>query len=197
VNDEFLLIDAARQGDVAAFRTLVERYKKTVYHIAYDLTGQHHAAEDLSQDVFIKLYRSIATFRGDAVLKTWLYRVTVNTYLSQRRKKAFHAIKFFSDHDPDGHIIADSTPIRDEHTPDIHAEAGIMQQHIKIALDQLSPRERTVFVMRHYQDLPLNEIADVLMINIGTVKSTLFRAVKRLQKSLAFYKPDFGLEETA
>ncbi|MBN2009340.1 RNA polymerase sigma factor [candidate division KSB1 bacterium] len=192
MSDDNVLIHAASRGDASAFRTLVERYKKTVYYIAYDLTGQHHTAEDLSQDVFLKMYRGLGTFRGDATLRTWLYRVTVNTYLSQQRKKAFTALNFFSDHKKDDCDLTDVIPAEDEHSPEKMAEAVMMQTHIQAALNKLSPRERTVFTLRHYQDLSLKEIADIMDVRIGTVKSTLFRAIQRMQKALAFYKLDFN-----
>ena len=83
----------------------------------------------------------------------------------------------------------------DSHQPDQSAEARIMQEHIEQALEKLSPRERSIFVLRHYNDLPLKEIAGILKISEGTVKSLLFRALKRLQKELAFYRSELGLEE--
>ena len=81
------------------------------------------------------------------------------------------------------------------HNPERSAESSITQMHIEKALNNLSPRERSVFVLRHYNDMPLKEIAETLRISEGAVKSMLFRALKRLQKELAFYRQDLGLEE--
>jgi RNA polymerase sigma-70 factor (ECF subfamily) len=87
--DDQKLVRQICKGDIASFRLLVERYKKKVYYLAYDMTGDHHDAEDISQEVFIKVFRFIKNFRQDAKLSSWLYQVTVNTCIdSQRKKKA-------------------------------------------------------------------------------------------------------------
>jgi hypothetical protein len=86
VNEEQLLIQRARNGEMGTFRELVELHKKKIYYLSLDLTGNHHDAEDLSQEVFIKAYRALKNFRGDAKFNSWLHRITVNTCISQRRK---------------------------------------------------------------------------------------------------------------
>ena len=86
--EECVLIERAKNGETSAFRELVERNKKNVYYLALDLTGNHHDAEDLSQEVFIKAYRNIKDFRSDSKLSSWLYRITVNTNINQYRKKS-------------------------------------------------------------------------------------------------------------
>jgi RNA polymerase sigma-70 factor (ECF subfamily) len=189
VNDEQALVERARNGEMGAFRELVELYKKKIYYLSLDLTGNHHDAEDLSQEVFIKAYRSLKNFRGDAKFNSWLYRITVNTCISQRRKKSVAAMTLQEDFE------SESTPrffseSESSHNPERHAEASLMQQHIDSALQQLTPRERSIFVLRHYNDLPLKEIAQILKITEGTVKSMLFRAIQRLQKELAFYRKE-------
>ena len=189
MNDEQALVQRARNGEMGAFRELVELYKKKIYYLSLDLTGNHHDAEDLSQEVFIKAYRSLKNFRGDAKLNSWLYRITVNTCISQRRKKSVAAMTLQEDFE------SESTPrffseSESSHNPERHAEASLMQQHIDSALQQLTPRERSIFVLRHYNDLPLKEIAQILKITEGTVKSMLFRAIQRLQKELAFYRKE-------
>ncbi len=88
MKEEQGLVQRAQKGDLSAFRELVERYKKKMYYLAFDLTGSHHDAEDLSQDVFIKAYHGIHQFRGEAKFESWLYRIMVNTCISQKRKKS-------------------------------------------------------------------------------------------------------------
>ena len=188
------IVERAKNGDAAAFRELVERYKQKIYYLSLDLTGSHHDAEDLSQEVFIKAYRHLDGFRGDAKFSSWLYRITVNTCYDMNRKKSVKAIKLqesfddthIQEHEPFGSDVVKN--------PEKKAEAGLMQKHIEQALQRLTDKERSVFVLRHYQHLQLSEIADILKITVGTVKSTLFRAIQRLQKELAFYKADLGLE---
>jgi RNA polymerase sigma-70 factor (ECF subfamily) len=195
-DQERLLIERARKNDTSAFREIVERYKEKIYYLAYGLTGNRHDAEDLSQEVFIKAFRSLDRFRGEAKLSSWLYRITVNANINKQRKKALSAMNLVDnfnekpgEHDPfSGKEFSEN--------PERSAESQMIQQHINLALNRLANKERQVFVLRHYQDLPLKEIARILNIAEGTVKSLLFRAIRRLRKELAFYRQDLGLEES-
>jgi RNA polymerase sigma-70 factor (ECF subfamily) len=180
------LVEQAREGDGAAFRALIERYKKKIYAVALDMTGDHHNAEDISQDVFLKAFRSLPGFRGRASVSTWLYRMTVNACIDRSRKKAWKAIN------PKGALTDDDIypQAQGRNTlsdPEKELEKALLQRHIRRALDSLTQRERAVFVLRHYHAMPLKEIADCLNVTVGTVKSTLFRALKRLQEKLAPY----------
>ena len=168
------------------FRAFVERHQRTLYVLAFDLTGNHHDAEDLSQDVFIKVYRNHKAFRGEAQTSTWLYRIAVNTYLNRRRKKALRFRQLWGD-------FGAHRPSTEAPKPDVAAEADAIQRHIAQALETLSPKERAAFVLRHYQDLALVDIADAMGVAEGTVKSLLYRATQKLRKALAFYRNDLGL----
>ena len=182
--NEQLLIHQAQEGDMDAFRELVEGAKNRIYRLAYDLTGSRDDAEDLSQEVFVKAYRSLASFRGEAQWSTWLYRITVNTHLDRRKGKSI--LEYHED------PSADRTPLQAHAgsaiTPDKATEARMIQENIENALGHLTPRERSVFVLRHYHDLPLKEIAATLDVTEGSVKSLLFRAIRRLQQELSFYR---------
>ena len=180
------LVERAREGDRTAFQALIERYKKKIYAVALDMTGDHHNAEDISQDVFLKAFRSLPGFRGRASVSTWLYRMTVNVCIDRSRKKAWNAMR------PKGAITDDDiySQAHSRNTlsdPEKELEKTLLQQHIRGALDSLTQRERAVFVLRHYHAMPLKEIAECLNITVGTVKSTLFRTLKRLQEKLAPY----------
>ena len=192
MTDEQLLIDRARSGDHRAFRDLVERSKIIVYRLAYDLTGDRHDAEDLSQEVFIRAFRALPNFRGEAKWSTWLYRITMNVCMDYRRAVKRKPVSY-QDCDGDENSGA-SVPSTGMISPDQSAESGIMQTHIERALSSLTQQERTVFVLRHYHDLPLKQIAETMQIAEGTVKSYLFRAIRRLQKQLAPFRSDFGLQ---
>jgi RNA polymerase sigma-70 factor (ECF subfamily) len=121
----------------SSFDDLVATHKRRVYYLALDLTGSHHDAEDLSQEVFIKAFENLDSFRGDAKLFTWLYRIAVNTFLNQTRRKAWQAEQLQEDLDEtDG--TATGLPASDE-----RAERRQMQAHIEASLEALSPRERT------------------------------------------------------
>lgn len=191
VKDELLLIDRARNGEMTAIRDLFELSKLNVYRLAYDLLGNRQDAEDLSQDVFLKAFRSLSAFRGDSKWTTWLYRITVNTCLDFREKRS--KMKIAANQQSDGEEMVneiESAAI----PPDSTAGATMIQRDIEKALNLLTPRERSVFVLRHYHDQPLKSIAESLNVTEGTVKTLLFRAVRRLQDELAIYRADVGAE---
>ena len=194
MTDEKLLIDRAQRGDKEAFRELVERSKITTYRLAYDLTGNRHDAEDLSQEAYIRAYRGLTGFRTEAKWNSWLYRITMNTFYDHWRARSRRKLEYSDDLEQHNTMMTDSLQ-RTEESPEKKAEAGMIQKHIDHALQCLSPQERSVFVLRHYHDLPIKQIAETLEIAEGTVKSHLFRAIKRLQKELVFYRPELGLGE--
>ena len=182
------------QGDMSAFRKLVDIYKKKIFYIAYDFLGDHHEAEDISQEVFIKVFRSIHKFKKDAKMSTWIYQITVNTCIDAiRRKKAKPAIQLDEEKPVEswaGHSVLGSKIS----SPESSADASLLQIKIQQALHKISDKERAVFVMRHYNDLTINEIADVMRISSGTVKSFLFRGLQKLRKELSFYQENPSLE---
>jgi len=193
-NDQ-ILIDRFTSGDTNAFQELVERYKKKVYYLAYDIAGDHHEAEDISQEVFIKVFRSLNAFRRDAKMSSWLYQITVNASIDSLRKKPSKlgtSIDTLERADVQDNPLGGSTDL----DPERSAESLLFQRHISQALQKVSPKERSVFVMRHYNDLKIREIAEILNISIGTVKALLFRAIKKLRKELSIYRGSPGLEVT-
>ena len=196
-NEQFL-VDRVCSGDQAAFHELVGRYKKKIFYLAYDITGDHQEAEDISQEVFMKMYRSLKTFRRDAKMSSWLYQITVNTSIDSLRKKSSKPARSIDEFDPS--FVQAELPAGGSGAyalnPVLSTESAQIQEHISQALKKISARERTVFVMRHYNDLKLHEIAEILNITIGTVKSLLFRAIKKLRKELSTYMGNPGMEAT-
>ena len=189
-----ILVERARQGSIDAFRQIVDRYKVKMFRIAYDMTGNRHDAEDVCQEIFLKAHRSLHRFRGEAKLGTWLYRIAVNACYDHRSRKSFSAMKPHAEFE-DNVEVAAMFQEHTSHDPEKKAESSITQMHIDKALKSLAPRERSIFVLRHYNDMPLKEIAATLRISEGAVKSILFRALKHLQRKLAFYRQDLGMEE--
>jgi RNA polymerase sigma-70 factor (ECF subfamily) len=195
--DEKTLVEQMRQGHIGAFQELVERYKKKVYYLAYDMVDDHHEAEDISQEVFIKVFRFIKKFRKDAKFSSWLYQITVNTCIDVKRKKSSKPQISMEDsqienihHTEPAYSRTDSSI----HNPEHLAETDMIQQRIHQALTKISPRERSVFVMRYYNDFKTGEIAEILNVSINTIKSLLLRAKRKLQKELSFYQGKPGTE---
>lgn len=184
--DERELVASARRGDREAFRQIVERHQNDVYYLALGLLRNPDDAEDAVQDVFIRAYKSLARFRGDARLGTWLYRVTLNACRDQQRKARFarlqHSLGLLPD--PESRWVEE----RADADPERLAASGRIRQDLARALDRLSPAERDTFVLRQLQELSIRETAQVTGRAEGTVKNLLFRALRKLQKELAVYR---------
>jgi len=192
--DENAIIEGIARGDQRAFRELVERHKKQVYYLALDMAGNPVDAEDISQEVFLKVYRSFSTFRRGAKLGSWLYRVTYNAAIDHLRSKGTVPEPV------DDRVLesrsAGGAGLAQGQMPDpaAAAETSDLQRRIAKALEKVSPQEKAVFLLRHNEDLMLKDIAETLGLSIGSVKSYLFRAVRKLQKELSGPAAISGLE---
>lgn len=193
-DDEQKLVERIRDGDIASFRELVEQYKKKIYYLAFDMVGNHQDAEDISQEVFIKVFRFIKNFRQDAKLSSWLYQVTVNTCIDAQRKKIAKPQVSMESSDIENLRHAASQSNGKVSEPERKAAGNMLQDHIRRLLQKISPRERSVFVMRYYNELKLNEIAEILNVSNNTIKSLLLRAKKKLKKELLPVREQAGME---
>jgi RNA polymerase sigma-70 factor (ECF subfamily) len=171
------LEDRLAAGDETAFRELVEAYKRKFYGLAFEYTRNHADAEDVSQVAFIKVFRSIGTFKKGASLNSWLYRIVVNTAIDQIRKRPFFPADY-AESDGGEAAPAGRDPAR-------RAEGILLRVKIDAALDAVSERERAAFLLRHDHGLSMQEIAEVLEVSVGSVKSYLFRSARKLQKELS------------
>ena len=194
--DDRTLADRIGEGDSLAFQTFVEAYKKKVYCLSYDILGNHHDTEDVSQEVFIKVLRSIHLFRRDAKMSSWLYQITVNACIDHLRRKSTKRQESLEDIG-DVEFRQQEWGMAPKAEPESHGDAAILQARIQEALDNLSAKERTVFVMKLYNGFKIKEIAEILDVTAGTVKSLLFRAVKKLQKELSGYSQSERLRGVA
>ncbi len=177
--DDAQLIARAAGGDRAAFVTLVERHRGMVYRMAIQYAGNHHDADDIAQEVFIKVYRSLGGFRRDAQFTSWLYRIAMNACIDHGRRRS-PAFSLEGGGDDRPYQVAG-----DEPAPDERAFAGEVRQAVEAAVDRLPPRQRVIFTMRHFEGMKLTEIADALGVAEGTVKRQLHSAVHRLRHALA------------
>lgn len=191
------LVERLKAGQPAAFREMVQLYQRDVYALAYDLCGNHHDAEDLSQDVFIKAFRAIGGFREDARLGSWLYRIAMNAHVDSKRRKPVQMVSIDAGAaDTDGDRPAGERMVElaavETARPDHTAGTARFQADVERALEALSTQERSVFVLRHYHDMKIGEIASSMSIAEGTVKSLLFRSMRKLRDRLSHYRDEVG-----
>ncbi len=182
------LIREAQAGSRVAFDALVRQYEHQVLRLALHLTGSEHDAEDIYQEAFLKAFRYIGNFRFECSFYTWIYRIVTNLCLDQLRRKKTrredHAIVV--DHSGDEiDLLASVSDNRSFSNPARELDRKVLGQKIQAALVKLTPRERMVFELKHYQGLRLRTIGEMLNTTEETAKNTLFRATKKLRAQLS------------
>ena len=185
MTEETELIERLSRGETAAFRDLVERYKKKVYYLALDVARNPADAEDISQEVFLKAFRSFKTFKKGSKLGSWLYRITYNAGIDHLRRRSLYPETVESEVLDAGVPAGPGSAASKTQDPGRIAENRLLREHIDRALLKLSLQERMVFTLRHDNDLMLEEIAEVMSISIGSVKSYLFRSLQKLRKEMS------------
>ena len=171
-------IQAAKNGDQAAFGHLVETYQKRVYALTVRMCPTRELAEEAAQEAFLSAWQGLPFFRGDSAFSTWLYRLASNACVDLLRKEGRHQGPSLDDETVTADV-ADPSP-----TPEKAAEQRELRAQIEAGLRSLSPEHREVLVLREIQQLSYDEIADTLSLDLGTVKSRIARARLALRKIL-------------
>lgn len=175
--EEPQLIAQIKEGNGHAFRLLMQRYGKRVYDIAYSFIGNRSDTEDAVQDIFIKVYRSIHTFREESAFTTWLYRITVNTAMNKAKAiKRIRGRMAVNDFGKVSNSIDTATDI----------ERFDVRDNIYKALKTLSKQQRTIVILRHLHEFSTKETSSILGCSEGTVKTQLNRGLKKLHKKLKY-----------
>lgn len=169
-------------GDGDGFRTLVERHSRTLFRLAYRITGNEADAEDVVQESFIRAYRGLSQYDGRATFQAWMNRIASNyalDLLAAKKRRNWEQI------DGDEHHAGalESLPAESP-TPERLAHSGELRQHMEAALGGLTDLERATFVLRHFEGLSLEEIGSTMGINLNSVKQGVFRAVQKLRVAL-------------
>ncbi|GAC1356582.1 MAG: RNA polymerase sigma factor SigE [Acidimicrobiales bacterium] len=172
------LAAAAREGDRHAFEELVRATSAGTYALAFRLTGNEEDASDVVQETYLRAFRGIRSYRGDAAVTTWLYRITANCASNQLANRSRHR---HDELDPDRADVGDDDPSQD---PQLRAEGAALRRRVDTALAALPPRLRAVVVLRDVYDLPHDAIATELGITEATAKVRLHRARVRLRAQL-------------
>ncbi len=177
LNDPVIL-DRFKNGDKSAFEEIVLTYQNNIYSLCSYMLGDTDTANDAAQETFLKAYQSLKNFRPNASIYTWLYRIAVNTCIDYKRKSTFET------HFP--HTTNDTSHIEEQPSVDLSPEKSYESKQIadalNNALNKLSLKLKTIIVMKEVEGLSYEEIADILDISIGTVKSRISRAREELKK---------------
>ena len=188
--DDRALVVEAQVGNRAAFEELVHRYDRDVLRLALNLMKRPEDARDVYQEAFLKVYRNLHRFRFECSFYTWLYRIVTNVCLDQLRRRQSRPEDQAPEMNSSGREegVTDFFERQKENRPTQDPERSLMgkeiSRHIATAMEQLSPRERVVFEMKHYQGLKLRAIGDALGTTEETVKNSLFRATRKLRNQL-------------
>jgi len=172
----------ARQGDSEAFRALVERHSRSVFRLAFRMTGNEQDAEDVVQESFLRAYKQLGRFESRANFGTWLYRIVSNCSVDLMRSKQARHDQVRGDSLDEG---AMELPAVDAPGPERMAHSAEIDRRVQDALRELSPLERAAFTLRHYEGRSIDEISATLGLGTSAAKHSVFRAVKKLRVALA------------
>lgn len=172
------LIRRFQAGEQQAFNLLALRHRRAVFVTIVGLTGDADEAEDLTQETFIKAFEALGAFRGESGFYTWLYRIAVNLSLNRLRKRKVRS--FFG-------LEGAAAALPADQTADAPLELGELSARLRAAIQKLPVKQRTVFILRHFQELPHAEIAEIMDRDVGTIKANYFQAVRKLRLWLAPY----------
>ncbi len=183
------LIINAQQGNIEAFESLIYKYDKNVLSLALKYVNNRDDAKDIYQEVFLRAFKGLKRFQFKSEFSTWLFRITTNvclTHSSKTRKKKFVSINEESDNEENSNEIL-QLPDEENPTPDMLAEKSEIKKVVNEAMKTLSPKQRMIFTLKHYEGYKIREIAEIMDIGEGTVKKTLFEAVHKMRAQLQNY----------
>ena len=175
--------EEARKGDQRAFGALVERHSRSVFRLAFRMTGNEQDAEDLVQETFLKAYKQLHRFDGRSAFGTWLYRIAANCSLDLTRARKNRAERQTSASSSETIDLLDQV-VAPGPSPERLARSGQVASLLRQALEQLTDLERTAFVLRHYEGCGIAEIASMLGVETNAAKHSVFRAVQKLRRAL-------------
>ncbi len=187
--DDLLLVAASKNGDQDAFAQLVQRYQRRVFNLVYRMLQQYEEATEITQETFLAAWQGLPAFRGDARFPTWLYRIAYNCSLKQLElRKRDRALQVALETEQ---VLEDAN---NEHRANAEIDARDRQALIQEHLSHLPAKYRIVLILRHLQDMTYEEMAEILTMPIGTIKTHLFRARNLLKERLQSLnrEPDMG-----
>jgi RNA polymerase sigma-70 factor (ECF subfamily) len=184
--EEIELIKRAQHGDRASFEELIYRYDRSVLSLAYSYSNDQEDAKDIYQDVFLRVFKGLKKFEFRSEFSTWLYRITVNVALTHKTKKGKYSYASLDEEQSgaEGETKLAYESIADDLTSDERAISSDISENIKRAIEKLSPQQKMVFSLKHFEEYKINEIAEMMNISTGTVKNYLFNATLKMREYL-------------
>jgi RNA polymerase sigma-70 factor (ECF subfamily) len=186
--DEQLLISRARKGSQEAFRVLVERHMKHAYNIAFGFVGNHDDAADVAQEAFVRAHRGLPSFREEAEFGTWLHRIVLNLAMNRVKRNRTRSEREVHD----GHPSALGAAGDGGSAGGGPADGEDVRGHIERALHELPTLQRAVVILRHMDGLSTKQVSRILRCSEGTVKTHLFRGLKKLREKLSYLQEDLA-----
>lgn len=186
MDEDLELVERFQNGDITAFDLLVTKYQDKVYDIVYSHIRNVEDAYDLSQDVFLKAFKALGRFKKKSSFYTWLYSIAINVCIDHSRKCKRYTTVLIEDwmQLPD---IVDNISMESSYSPSGSVELKELKHQLAWAIDQLPPKQKTVFIMKRQQGLSLEEIATIMGRSVGTIKAHLFHATTKLTNLLKNY----------
>jgi RNA polymerase sigma-70 factor (ECF subfamily) len=187
------LIDQTLAGDGGAYALLVERFQRKIYRVAFAIVREEYEADAVTQDTFVQAYTNLARFEGRAELETWLTRIAINRSRDALRRRRFVSLFTIREGDEENETLLE--PVDERPDPERAYLSSQLRTSIQRAEKQLSPQQKVIFRLRHYENLSLEDIADHLGLRSGTVRAHLFRAIHKIRKELAEWRSGTRIRE--
>jgi RNA polymerase sigma-70 factor, ECF subfamily len=184
--EEIELIKNAQHGDMASFEKLVYQYDQNVLSLAYSYINNQDDAKDIYQEVFLRVFRHLKNFEFRSEFSTWLYRITVNVALTYKTKKHKYSYASIDEEITNGEGETKSIyeALENDSTSDEKAISSDISLNIKEAIERLSPQQKMVFTLKHFEEYKIKEIAEMMNLSDGTVKNYLFNATIKMREYL-------------
>lgn len=186
-NEDTELVALAQKGNINSFNKLVDKYHSRIYSLTYQMTSNREDAEDLTQEIFIKAFEALPRFKGRSSFYTWLYRIGINKTINYRKKRNRNRPISIDALDQDITYDEVYAELDSKDSPLRHIGLNELQVKLNEAMQKLSLKHRTVVVMHDIEGIPHDEIAKIVGVSVGTIRSRLFYARRQLQADLGEY----------
>ena len=186
-NEDTELVALAQKGSTNSFNKLVDKYHSRIYSLTYQMTSNREDAEDLTQEIFIKAFEALPRFKGRSSFYTWLYRIGINKTINYRKKRNRNRPISIDALDQDITFDEVYAELDSKDSPLRHMGLNELQVKLNEAMQRLSLKHRTVVVMHDIEGIPHDEIAKIVGVSVGTIRSRLFYARRQLQADLGEY----------